>query len=172
MLGIARFKLITFDGDQTLYADQQNFSDSLLAHQLLILLQSGISIALVTAANYGLSGEKYETRLRGLLDYFQRLNVPQSILDSFYVVAGESNFLLKIKRLETAESGVFEYRILGHNEVWPCNIADLTPNMREALDLCESTLRTAIQDMNMKGQVSALRTAIQDMNVGEEGLGI
>ena len=38
VLGIKRFKLITFDGDQTLYADQKNFDDFYLAQQLLTLM--------------------------------------------------------------------------------------------------------------------------------------
>ena len=62
-------RLITFDGDQTLYSDGGNFENSReLAGAILDLLCSGVNVAVVTAAGYGLNAPRYETRLQGLLE--------------------------------------------------------------------------------------------------------
>jgi IMP-specific 5'-nucleotidase len=46
-------KLISFDGDQTLYSDGQNFErNPRLAFYLYLLLRHGVTIAVVTAAGY------------------------------------------------------------------------------------------------------------------------
>ncbi|CAD7974918.1 unnamed protein product [Amoebophrya sp. A120] len=110
VLGLPTLKLMTFDGDQTLYPDQKNLEDLFLAQQLLQLLQAGVKIALVTAANYGLNGEKYETRLRVLLEYFSAKNLSREYVENFYIVAGESSYLLKIGP---------DYRIHPAQEQWP-----------------------------------------------------
>lgn len=69
-------KMITFDGDQTLYSDGANFeSNPRLANYLYLLLKNGVTIAVVTAAGYEYNKEKYEYRLSGLLDYFKKKRV-------------------------------------------------------------------------------------------------
>lgn len=72
-------KLITFDGDQTLYSDGANFSSSessiRLSRAITALLQNGATVAIVTAAGYEYASEKYEHRISGLLDYFRKINL-------------------------------------------------------------------------------------------------
>lgn len=47
-------KLISFDGDQTLYSDGGNFEDNdELALAIILLLKHGVKVALITAAGYG-----------------------------------------------------------------------------------------------------------------------
>lgn len=45
-----KLKLVTLDGDETLYPDRRNFEDLNTAHYITTLLQSGVSVAVVTAA--------------------------------------------------------------------------------------------------------------------------
>eukprot|EP00392_Amoebophrya_sp_AT5.2_P011905 g11995.t1 len=155
VLGLPRLKLMTFDGDQTLYPDQKNLEDLFLAQQLLQLLKANVAIALVTAANYGLDGSKYETRLRVLLEYFKAKRVPTEFVTNFFIVAGESSgrFILRIGP---------DYRIHPAQDVWPyrARVANLTDNMKFLLDECEKTMRGGIDNMNMKAQILRKQTSV------------
>ena len=91
-------KLITFDGDQTLYSDGSNFeSNHRLANYLYRLLKHGVNIAVVTAAGYEYNVEKYEFRLSGLLAYFKSKGLTEEECNRFYLFGGECNFLLKVR---------------------------------------------------------------------------
>lgn len=69
----SKLRLITFDGDCTLYSDGRDFDDDKLARYIALLLKNGVSVALVTAAGYAYDAPKYMGRLRGLLTYFKVL---------------------------------------------------------------------------------------------------
>lgn len=90
-------KLITFDGDQTLYSDGANFeSNPKLANYLYLLLKHGVTVAVVTAAGYEYETKKYELRLSGLLDYFAQKGLSEEDCDRFYLFGGECNYLLHV----------------------------------------------------------------------------
>jgi len=90
-------KLATFDADGTLYDDGKHFTnDSKMIDLILGLLTSGVNVAIITAAGYPGQVGRYEERLAGLLHVFQTLQVPKEILDRFYIMGGECNYLLKI----------------------------------------------------------------------------
>lgn len=90
-------KMITFDGDQTLYSDGANFDKNPeLANYLYLLLRNGVTIAVVTAAGYEYATEKYELRLSGLLAYFKQKNLPAADCERFYLFGGECNYLLVV----------------------------------------------------------------------------
>ena len=90
-------KLITFDGDQTLYSDGANFeSNPTLAAYLFLLLRHGVNIAVVTAAGYEYNVEKYEFRLSGLLEFFKNHGLTDKECERFYLFGGECNFLLHV----------------------------------------------------------------------------
>jgi IMP and pyridine-specific 5'-nucleotidase len=90
-------KMITFDGDQTLYTDGSNFdSNPRLANYLYLLLRHGVSVAIVTAAGYEYNTEKYEFRLSGLLDYFKAKELTAEECERFYLFGGECNYLLHV----------------------------------------------------------------------------
>lgn len=94
-------KLITFDGDQTLYSDGSNFDENpRLANYLYRLLKNGVHIAVVTAAGYEYNVEKYEFRLSGLLAYFKSKGLTAEECDRFYLFGGECNYLLKVSPCE------------------------------------------------------------------------
>jgi len=93
-------RLITFDGDQTLYSDGANFdSNPKLANYLYLLLKHGVTVAVVTAAGYEYETKKYELRLSGLLDYFQAKGLSEEDCDRFYLFGGECNYLLHVSIL-------------------------------------------------------------------------
>ena len=90
-------KLITFDGDQTLYSDGSNFEHNPeLADYLYKLLKHGVNIAVVTAAGYEYNVAKYEFRLSGLLAYFKSKGLTAEECDRFYLFGGECNYLMKV----------------------------------------------------------------------------
>lgn len=95
----SRLKLITFDGDVTLYDDGKNlYKESPLVDCLVELLANDIYVAVVTAAGYpGEAGAKeYHKRLPGLIEVLgttdQLTNQQKS---NFLVMGGESNYLFR-----------------------------------------------------------------------------
>jgi hypothetical protein len=91
-------KMITFDGDQTLYSDGANFdSNPRLASYLCQLLKHGVIIAIVTAAGYEYQVDKYEFRLSGLLNYFKAKKLSAEECERFLLFGGECNYLLHVR---------------------------------------------------------------------------
>jgi IMP and pyridine-specific 5'-nucleotidase len=80
----------------TLYDDGTSFTDSSPLIPLLItLMRAGMTVAIVTAAGYPGDAGKYEERLRGLLNMFQKHNLSEKLLERFYVLGGECNYLFR-----------------------------------------------------------------------------
>lgn len=91
-------KLVTFDGDVTLYEDGMSLTpENPVVGRLLKLLQNDIYVGIVTAAGYSeVSGEKYEERLKGLIDAVNDSTVlTKAQKESLLVMGGESNFLFR-----------------------------------------------------------------------------
>jgi IMP and pyridine-specific 5'-nucleotidase len=60
-------KLVSFDGDQTLYSDGGNFEEkSGLSYQIIELVKAGVVVTVITAANYEHNGPLYGTCARAL----------------------------------------------------------------------------------------------------------
>ncbi|GAB4818971.1 hypothetical protein N2152v2_006017 [Parachlorella kessleri] len=98
-------RLITFDADGTLYADGAHMEhDNEMIRHIIGLMRSNVHVAIVTAAGYPGSPERFEQRVEGLLAAFRQLNLPQSITDRFHIMGGECNYLLRVaypsRRLE------------------------------------------------------------------------
>jgi len=90
-------KLITFDADGTLYADGHHFeTDNAMIHHIIVLMRCGIHVAIVTAAGYPGQPEKFEMRVRGLLDEFARLELPEAVTGKFHILGGECNYLVRV----------------------------------------------------------------------------
>lgn len=80
-------------GDQTLYQDGGDFDpESNLVKHIVDLLSDGIFVALVTAAGYENAPEKYESRLSGLLEGFQRRKLPVESTTRFFVMVRRTRF--------------------------------------------------------------------------------
>jgi hypothetical protein len=98
-------KMITFDGDQTLYSDGANFdSNPSLARYLYQLLRQGVVVTVVTAAGYEYNADKYEFRLSGLLNYFKAKTLSVEECERFMLFGGECNYLLHVSFLGTTFS--------------------------------------------------------------------
>ena len=89
-MAIARkLKLITFDGDKTLYSDGDNFAkDSDLLESIVMLLEHNINVAVVTAAGYQNAPDRYEQRLSGLLQGMREAKLTKGQMDKFIVLGG------------------------------------------------------------------------------------
>ncbi|KAJ3024294.1 IMP 5'-nucleotidase [Thoreauomyces humboldtii] len=148
-------KLITFDGDMTLYADGADFArDSQLVLLIVELLQHGLHVAIVTAAGYPRDAPRYEKRLSGLLDGFRGSGLPGEALERFYVLGGECNYLF---RYESA-SGHLRYidpEVYQPESVkkWSNNAGRIT----EMLDIAQSTLEQCAREMGLEAAVGVLR---------------
>jgi len=151
--------LITFDGDQTLYSDGANFeSNPKLATYLYLLLRNGVTVAVVTAAGYEYQTAKYELRLSGLLQFFKQKQplLTSEQLNRFYLFGGECNYLLHLGsdyklhpvREHGAGGWMTSTRYLGLDS--PANWPE--PDITGLLDLAEKSLKTSIDDQNLRAR--------------------
>ncbi|CAJ1943018.1 unnamed protein product [Cylindrotheca closterium] len=157
-------KMITFDGDQTLYTDGSNFdSNPRLANYLYELVHSGVTVAVVTAAGYEYKAEKYEFRLSGLLNYFKSKNLTDDECHRFYLFGGECNYLLRLGN---------DFRLHPVREAGPGGwvtgtkyIPDTPGNWSEEeikalLDASEIAVAESMNDQNLKGIVIRKKRSI------------
>ena len=165
-------KLISFDGDQTLYSDGGNFEpDSSLSNALKELLKAGVYVAVVTAAGYGLVGSKYEVRIGTLLKYLQDEGLTKTELERFYVMGGECNYLLNCSVLEeTTEAGELVQRarlVPVLPEVWQAPVL-VGPKpafwdkdeVNRVLDVAEKIMKGCIEDLHLRVQFVRKERAI------------
>lgn len=96
----SKLKLVTFDGDVTLYEDGKSLTENdAVVKRLITLLSMDLFVSVVTAAGYPgeLGIAKYYERLKGLID---AINSKDCILTStqkqnLLVMGGESNYLFR-----------------------------------------------------------------------------
>jgi len=157
-------KLITFDGDQTLYSDGANFeSNSELAHYIYLLLRNGVFVAVVTAAGYEYVTSKYEMRLSGLLAYFKNKKLSDDDCSRFFLFGGECNYLLRLGS---------DYKLHAVNEHgvggWMSSTKYLpeTPSnwpeddIKTLLDIVEESLTHSISDLKLRARILRKKRAI------------
>lgn len=157
-------KLITFDGDQTLYSDGANFeSNPLLASYLYLLLRHSVTIAVVTAAGYEYAASKYEMRLSGLLEYFKQRKLPAKDCNRFYLFGGECNFLLNLGS---------DYRLHPVRERGPGGWITSTQHSPETpgnwdessvqslLDVAEATMKASLEEQNLRARLIRKKRAV------------
>ncbi|EEC47065.1 predicted protein, partial [Phaeodactylum tricornutum CCAP 1055/1] len=157
-------RLITFDGDQTLYADGANFdSNPRLANYLYLLLRHGVSVAVVTAAGYEYNVEKYEYRLSGLLHFFRQRGLSNAECARFYLFGGECNYLFQLGH---------GYRLQPVKEYGPGGWITSTSFIKESpgnwseahintvLDLAESNANETLKELNLRGRIVRKRRSV------------
>ena len=157
-------KLISFDGDQTLYSDGSNFDDNPeLASYMELLLKHGTIVAVVTAAGYDYKVEKYEFRISGLLQYFAKQKLAEDECERFYLFGGECNYLLQLGA---------DYHLHPVKEVGPGGwmtstqyLPDSPGNWEEAkisalLDVVEKKANAVVEDLALRGRVIRKRRAV------------
>ena len=77
-----------------------------LARFMTKLLESGVHVAVVTAAGYGEDPTRYEERLSGLLSAFTERAISADAVSRFHVCGGESNFLFNCERTDDGSGRV------------------------------------------------------------------
>jgi len=151
--------MVSFDGDQTLYADGASFSCSSncrLAYYLYLLLRNGVTVAVVTAAGYEYQTEKYELRLSGLIAYFKEKNLSPEDCERFYLFGGECNYLLILGRdfklhpvKETGPGGwMTSTKFLQES---PANWED--SEIQALLDTSEDCMNASVEELKIRGRV-------------------
>ncbi|KAI9479128.1 IMP 5'-nucleotidase [Coemansia sp. RSA 990] len=140
-------RLVTFDGDMTLYADGQNFEhDSQLVLLLVRLLQRSVSVAIVTAAGYGNDAPRYEMRLSGLLHGFKKHRLSPAQVARFYVLGGECNFLFRCSpdyRLQFVDDSLYDSSLRSWSEL----------QVQELLDVAEAELSACVARMAINARI-------------------
>lgn len=174
-------KLITFDGDQTLYSDGGNFGhDEELSVGIMSLLCRGIKVAVVTAAGYGLDGSKYARRLRGLLDRFVAEKLTRAEVECFYVFGGECNYLMQctLRDYTLQRGGVHGIAADGDPasmvmfqpvpiEEWQSDqLSGPKPlhwpmeEVTQVLDIAEQSMQATVKELNLRAKVAAVATCV------------
>ncbi|KAJ3321413.1 IMP 5'-nucleotidase [Boothiomyces sp. JEL0866] len=153
ILEIAKqLKLITFDGDYTLYADGQDFAkDSELVGLIISLLEHGIKVAIVTAAGYPGNAERYEQRLSGLLDGFRNFKQDKEIFSNFYVLG---NYLFRYDHKDE------HLHYIPEEEYQPEFLKEWSTDedrIQEMLNVAENHLVKRIKEMGYEQKVTIIR---------------
>ena len=158
-------KLISFDGDQTLYSDGANFEGNpQLANYLYLLLRNGVFVAITTAAGYEYNVAKYEFRLSGLLRYFSKRGLTPQECERFYLFGGECNYLLRLGA---------DYHLHPVPEDGPGGWCTCTKHLvndgpgnwddeavEALLNVAEENAKSAVEDLNLHGRVLRKRRAV------------
>lgn len=152
-----RIRLVTFDGDVTLYDDGKSLLGSNpVIPRILRLLRSGTKVGIVTAAGYT-DASKYYERLHGLLDAiasaFHRGDVANPEL---IVLGGESNYLFEFN---TACPHLLQYIprdqwMLDEMKLWT------EEDVTALLDVAEGALRDCIANMHLQADILRKERAV------------
>jgi IMP and pyridine-specific 5'-nucleotidase len=161
-------KLISFDGDQTLYSDGGNFDNKEgLAEGIAMLMKSGVNVAVITAAGYGLDGSKYEVRLRVLLDFFGKIGMTEEEVGRFFVFGGECNYLMRCSYEQYDDEHKRTKLVPIEPEVWQAEeLAGPKPakwpeeEITQMLDIAEGVMKEAIEQMQLRAKVLRKERAI------------
>jgi IMP and pyridine-specific 5'-nucleotidase len=139
-----KLKLITFDGDMTLYDDGKDFEhDSGLVNLLMKLLGHDLNVCVVTAAGYPGDASRYEKRLSGLLKGFETARLPKNMCEKFFVLGGECNYLFQcqedyhLKYLPEVEYQSQYVRSWGQDQI------------NAILDVAQENLQRCVDDMKL-----------------------
>lgn len=139
-----KLKLITFDGDMTLYGDGKDFEhDSGLVKLLVELLEYDLYVCVVTAAGYPGDATRYEQRLSGLLKGFENARLPKSVCGRFFVLGGECNYLFQCQE-------DYHLKYIPESEYQPQEILSWSSDQINAiLDIAQGNLQRCVDDMKL-----------------------
>ncbi|RPA75516.1 IMP-specific 5-nucleotidase [Ascobolus immersus RN42] len=150
-------KLVTFDGDVTLYDDGMCLEPgSPMIDRLLSLLRRGLHVGIVTAAGYT-QAERYRERLFGLLDAIKTAtDLTSEQKRNLIVLGGESNFLFRSN--PESEFGL----------EWVPRSQWQLPEMRtwdeegitELLNIAEAALGESVRSMGLNAEVIRKERAV------------
>uniref|UniRef100_K3X834 IMP-specific 5'-nucleotidase 1 n=1 Tax=Globisporangium ultimum (strain ATCC 200006 / CBS 805.95 / DAOM BR144) TaxID=431595 RepID=K3X834_GLOUD len=159
-------KLVTFDADDTIYEDGGVIhSASKMVIVIVELLKRGIVVSLVTAAGYPGKPERYEERLRGILDALEALSAEERA--RFLVMGGECNYLLETYTHD--ETGKLSLREIpghlwkdGRGERWKEH------DVQQLLDVAERVLRETTELLHLPAAILRKDRAIGIINTSQK----
>lgn len=149
-------KLVTFDGDVTLYEDGQCLlPDSPVIQKILWLLKNGLCVGVVTAAGYT-DSTRYLERLHGLLHAIRDSEemTPQQ-KENLIILGGESSYMFRFAHFSPSNS-ISNYH---SRRSCPSSPTLLKPVAREDWALKEML---AWSDSDIKGILDIAETSLRD----------
>lgn len=160
MIGLVRNygpKLVTFDGDLTLYDDGQSLKpgDQIIS-KIIQLLVNGTCVAIVTAAGYS-EPEGYYNRLGGLLDIIKTEIAPwMPDRPRFAVMGGESQYLFVFDH-----QAEFLLRKVPRYE-WELDVMKrwTSSEIKAVLDAAEEALAECITNLGMAASILRKERAV------------
>ncbi|AET40200.1 IMP 5'-nucleotidase Ecym_5451 [Eremothecium cymbalariae DBVPG len=158
ILQVARsgeLRMLTFDGDVTIYEDGGSLAPKAkIVTRLIRLLEMGLYIGIVTAAGYD-DSENYEQRLVGLIkELEQSPHLSLEVKKRLCVMGGESNFLFqydeensraKFKKVSEYDWMPQELHGWGHEDI------------KATLDLAETTFKKLKQSLKLPPETTIIR---------------
>lgn len=161
-----KLKLVTFDADDTIYEDGGTISKSSRMVQIIVeLLRRGVVVSLVTAAGYPGNPQRYEQRLRGILDALQEVTMEERA--RFLVMGGECNYLFETYTDKV--TGVVGLREIvgaewkdGRGERWP------EDEVTALLDAAETVLKKTIKELHLPAKILRKERAVGIINTSEK----
>lgn len=172
-LGGKPLKLVTFDGDVTLYEDGGSLQlDNPVVPYILKLLSANINVGIVTAAGYD-DPKSYERRLHGLITQLHEskdLTLAQK--QSLTVMGGESNYLFYYTEVATDETKTkTENESDGPNDGMTYGLVAVpkekwmqesmsnwdSQDIKDTLDFAQKTLTTLKKRLNLPPEVPIIR---------------
>lgn len=139
-LGQTGVRLVTFDGDVTLYDDGMSLTtENPVIPRLLELLKRDMYVGIVTAAGYSeKTGEKYMERLKGFIDaVMNSTELTETQKGNVLIMGGEANFLFRLDK----DTGTLKWIdpsewLLPEMEGW------IEEDLDKFLDLAETVLKS------------------------------
>jgi len=159
-------KLITFDGDVTLYDDGQCLiPTNPVIPKILWLLRRGLRIGIVTAAGYT-DGSKYYERLSGLLERIRgSAELTEEQKTNLIVLGGESSYMFRSNPqhpdlLEPVDRAEWQ---LPEMSAWPDG------DVQSLLDIAERSLRDSAEVMRLPALVIRKQRAVGIVHTHQSG---
>lgn len=158
LLALARsrdLRLITFDGDVTLYKNGGSLVEGdRAALRVFELLKMGLHVAVVTAAGYT-EAENYELRLAGLIKLMESTDsVPIEIKQRLCLIGGQSNFLFRYYEHE-GRGGLEKI----DESLWGCDafVHWDQADIKATLDLAEKMFYSFKTSLNLPPETKIVR---------------
>lgn len=151
-----QLKLVTFDGDVTLYEDGGSLnSSSPVIFYIVRLLAANIRVGIVTAAGYD-EPVQYEHRLKGLIvAVHDASDLTMEQKHNLTVMGGESNYLFRYHENDEGEFGFQTVEqgewLLPHMTEWKLS------DMDQTLDFAEKTLKSLRDRLHLPGETVIVR---------------
>lgn len=151
-----QLKLVTFDGDVTLYDDggSLEYSNPVITY-IVKLLQNNIKVGIVTAAGYD-EPSQYEGRLKGLIVAIHdssALTMEQK--HNLTVMGGESNYLFRYYENDSDEFG---FRTVEQDEWLLARMTEWdAQDVTSTLDFAEKILRTLRDRLHLPNETTIVR---------------